>query len=230
MKNLVDEKPTDPLKGRLLQTVKLVRDKDIKNKIVLDVGCGYGWFEYNVLSRGVKRICGIEITKNDLKTIQKNLVDKRFESKVGSAIRVPYADNTFDTVVSWEVIEHIPKNTENKMFLEIYRVLKKGGIFYLSTPYDHLVSKFLDPAWWLIGHRHYSKDRLSVYAQKNGFVVEEIMPIGRWWRIASALNMYFSKWVLRRKPVFQNFFDLMDKKEIDKKNGYANVFARFRKI
>lgn len=229
MKNLVNEKPTDPLKGRLLQTVRLVRKRDIQDKIVLDVGCGYGWFEFNAFTRGVKKICGIEITKSDLETINKNLIDKRFESKVGSAIKIPYADNTFDTVVSWEVIEHIPKGTENKMFKEIHRVLKKGGIFYLSTPYDHLVSKFLDPAWWLIGHRHYSKNKLSSYAQQNGFVVEEIILIGRWWRLASALNMYFSKWVLRRKPVLQNFFDVMDKKEINKKNGYANIFVRFKK-
>lgn len=230
MKNLVNEKPTDPLKGRLLETVQLVKDSDLAKKTILDVGCGYGWFELNAISRGASKICGVEITNDDLKTVKKNIKDKKFEAKIGSAIDIPYRDSSFNTVVCWEVIEHIPKNTEMKMFKEVNRILKKGGVFYLSTPYAHPVSKSLDPAWWLIGHRHYSKKMLSAFGKKNGFKVDEVRVIGGWWRIASALNMYFSKWVLRRKPVFQKFFDHMDNKEIGMKNGYSNIFVRYVKL
>lgn len=38
----------------------------------------------------------------------------------------------------WEVIEHIPPNTEARALGETFRVLKNNGILLLSTPSDHL--------------------------------------------------------------------------------------------
>ena len=46
--------------------------------------------------------------------------------------RLPFSCNTFDTVFSLAVIEHI-ENTEN-FLMEAFRVLKPNGIIYLSTP------------------------------------------------------------------------------------------------
>lgn len=43
-----------------------------------------------------------------------------------------FADNTFDTVVSFQVIEHI--ENDNMYIKEIYRVLKPGGKFIFTTP------------------------------------------------------------------------------------------------
>lgn len=50
MKNIIDEKPQDILIGRPEYIVSdFVDKKDIENKTVLDIGCGFGWFLYNVL-------------------------------------------------------------------------------------------------------------------------------------------------------------------------------------
>ena len=75
-------------------------------------------------------------------------------------------------MTSWEVLEHIPKDTEKKMFNEVNRVLKPGGIFYISTPYNNVISNIFDPAWWLIGHRHYSLEKVKKYAQDAGFEIK----------------------------------------------------------
>jgi SAM-dependent methyltransferase len=45
---------------------------------------------------------------------------------------IPAQDNTFDFVVSFQVIEHIPK--DEKFVAEIHRVLKPGGKFIVTTP------------------------------------------------------------------------------------------------
>ncbi len=58
------------------------------------------------------------------------------------------------------------------MFSEAYRVLKKGGVFYLSTPYDNFFAKIFDPAWYF-GHRHYSLNRLKNFAELNGFIIDK---------------------------------------------------------
>lgn len=230
MKNVLDQKPDAKLAGRLLASVNFVQDKDIEGKKVLDVGCGYGWCELNFLKRGVKKIYGIEVTESDLKTARNNISDGRAVFEVGTAIELPFADNYFDTVVCWEVIEHIQKNTEKKMFAEVGRVLKPGGTFYLSTPYDSFLSKTLDPAWWLIGHRHYSRKQLADYAAQQGFEITELQLKGRLWTLLNMDNMYIAKWIFRRKPFFQNFFDRKQGFEYRQGQGFATIFAKFRKL
>jgi 2-polyprenyl-3-methyl-5-hydroxy-6-metoxy-1,4-benzoquinol methylase len=38
----------------------------------------------------------------------------------------------------WEVIEHIPRNTETRALGELFRILKNNACLLLSTPNDHL--------------------------------------------------------------------------------------------
>lgn len=230
MRNLIAEKPTGELHGRLAYAVEFVEDADLKGKTVLDIGCGYGWFELNALSRGVKQIVATELTAPDLETIRKNIKNPRLKVQEANAINLPFVDNVFDTVVCWEVIEHIPKNTEEKMFSEINRVLKPKGVLYLSTPFASWQSKVFDPAWWLIGHRHYTKDQLAKFAAKSGFKLVEANIKGKWWETFGILNMYFSKWILLRTPILEQIFIKQINKEYQSKYGFIDIFAKFQKI
>jgi len=229
MKNILHQKPTDKLNVRLDYSTKFVKDINVKNKKVLDVGCGYGWFEINALKRGVKEITAIEISANDLRTASENIKDKRLIFKVAGVLKLPFKDKYFDTVVAWEVIEHIPKNTEVTMFKEINRVLKKKGIFYLSTPYDSFWSKYLDPAWWLVGHRHYSRERLETLGKENKLTLKEVFIKGKWWSLIGLLNMYFSKWILRRGLLFSNFCEIHENQEYKKDTGFMGLFVKYEK-
>src|SRR4051812_1282959 len=121
MKNLINEQPSVKLSGRLKKTFEFVNPKDIAGKSLLDVGCGYGWFEYNALKKGAKKIAGIEVSDVDLETIRRHIKSEMFSSKVGSAIKIPYQPSSFDTVAAWEVIEHIPRGSENLFFSEVRR-------------------------------------------------------------------------------------------------------------
>lgn len=230
MKNILNEKPVLELNARLRQSIYFVKDSDIKNKKVLDIGCGFGWFELNALNRGVKEIFGIEITEKDL-TAAKTIKDNRAIFKIGGALKLPFKDNYFDTVVAWEVIEHIPNNSENKMFREVNRVLKKDGKYYLSTPYDSILSKYLDPAWWLIGHRHYTSEKLTNLGKKSNFQVEEVFVKGGLWTLISLLNLYISKWLFRRGPFFSR--NLINKEILEydsNKKGFMGIFIKYKKV
>ena len=155
--------------------------------------------------------------------------DRRLKYKVGSAIKIPYPDNSFDTVTSWEVIEHIPPQTEEKMFQEVYRVLKPKGVFYLSTPNAHLISKVLDPAWWLIAHRHYYLAFFKKIAQETGFQIQRHVIKGKIWELLTVINLYISKWLLKSPLLFTDFFAQKRDKEYREKNGFALLFIKFRK-
>lgn len=229
MKNIINAKPLTDLHGRVSYNTMFVDDVDIKNKDILDIGCGYGWFELNALKRDGNKIIGLEISEKDLKTARENINNNKIEFNIGSAIALPFGNQGFDTIVSWEVIEHIPKNTENKMFSEVKRVLKNNGVFYLSTPFNNFFSNIFDPAWWLIGHRHYKKNDLINFAASNGFKIEKITLNGGIWEILGINNLYIAKWIFRRAPFFENFFNEKQDEEYKKQQGFTTIFIKFRK-
>lgn len=226
MKNLINERPTDPLRPRQIESIRFVDKSDVKSKTILDIGCGYGWFENYALSMGVNKISGIEIAESDFKSAVKFIKDKRAEFKVGSAIDIPYKDNSFDTVVCWEVIEHIPKDTEKKLFSEVSRILKNGGNFYLSTPYNSFLSKYFDPAWWLVGHRHYSEKKLRDTGE-SGLIVKKVSKKGGIWSLLLLLNFYLSKWVLKRNAIMNDFFNKKEDREYKKRKGFMQIFVKY---
>lgn len=229
MKNILKDTPETKLNARLLESLSFVDEKDLKDKKILDIGCGFGWFELHALKKRVGEIVGMEITREDLATAKKFIKDTRASFVIGGALKLPFKDKSFDTVVSWEVIEHIPKNTEQMMFSEVYRVLKPSGKFYLSTPYNSFWSTLTDPAWWLIGHRHYSKKILQKLGKDSGFGVNKLYTKGRFISVLGVLNMYIAKWVFKRRSFFENFFIEQEKKEYKKRNGFYGIFVRYIK-
>lgn len=102
--------------------------KNIKGKNLLDAGCGTGWFSVVAKKRGAV-VTALDIGKDLLKQVSKKVKVKTVE---GSVLKLPFKKNTFDIVMSNEVIEHV---TEPKQAIaEMSRVLKPGGILILTTP------------------------------------------------------------------------------------------------
>jgi len=51
---------------------------------------------------------------------------------------LPFPDSTFDKIYSISVIEHIPKDGDEKAVEELARVLKPGGILVLTVPFSNI--------------------------------------------------------------------------------------------
>jgi malonyl-CoA O-methyltransferase len=107
---------------------ELLKNEILVNKKLLDAGCGTGWFSKAAVERGAL-VSSMDLGENLLEQVAKKCKSERI---VGSILEIPFADNTFDYVVSSEVIEHTPE--PYKALHEIYRVLKPGGKMVLSTP------------------------------------------------------------------------------------------------
>jgi ubiquinone/menaquinone biosynthesis C-methylase UbiE len=230
MKNITHQTPYDTYHGRLKFVTEYVKNDDIGNKKILDIGCGYGWFEVYAEKKGATSIIGTELAESDLVTAKQYIHNPKITFHTGSAIQLPFKDKTFDTVVSWEVLEHIPKETEPTMFSEMARVLKTNGICYLSTPHRSFISVFFDPAYWLIGHRHYRREDIASFATKAHFLINNIRVMGGWWEVISLLDLYISKWIFQRPPFFQDYVSRELDKEYGKPFGFTNIFCRLRKI
>ena len=142
--------------------------EDISGKILLDAGCGTGWFSKAAVERGAN-VTSMDLGENLLGKVKEKCNSTRV---VGSILEMPFEDNFFDIVVSSEVIEHTPDL--EKAIREIYRVLKPGGIMILSTP-NHFWIWSLKLAE-LFKLRPYqglenwtSKNKMKKYLNKSGF-------------------------------------------------------------
>lgn len=215
--------------GLQQQIARHIKSEDIKGKYILDIGSGSGWIEELILKKGAKKIVGIDVSENAIKQAKK-LKLKKVVYKRASALDIPYKDNTFDTVVSFEVIEHIPFNTEEEMFKEVHRVLKPGGTFYLSTPYKHWLSMITDPAWWLIGHRHYLPKELYSFAKKANFRNTKTYTRGKMWTVLLLINMYLSKWIFKIEgPFYRNLLEKSREEYENTQRGIVSLFFKAKK-
>ncbi len=97
----------------------------------IDIGCGEG-YGTDILSDKVSKIVGLDVDEDTIQHAKKIHENANIDfQKYGGKI-IPFEDNTFDFAVSFQVIEHIP---HDELYIsEVYRVLKNGGIFILTTP------------------------------------------------------------------------------------------------
>jgi ubiquinone/menaquinone biosynthesis C-methylase UbiE len=106
--------------------------KFIKDKIVLEVGCGDGYgAEY--LSRYAKEVVAVDHAKENIMHAQNRYRKPNLTFEVMNAGVLGFENDSFDAACSFQVVEHIPENNVLYYLSEIKRVLKKGGVFYLST-------------------------------------------------------------------------------------------------
>jgi SAM-dependent methyltransferase len=95
---------------------------------ILDVGCGLGGTSRFIASKFNNRVTGIDLTQEYIDTgqILSNWVglDKQVTLYQGSALSMPFEDETFDGAL----MMHVGMNIENKalLFSELYRVLRPG--------------------------------------------------------------------------------------------------------
>jgi 2-polyprenyl-3-methyl-5-hydroxy-6-metoxy-1,4-benzoquinol methylase len=124
-----DSIPSDnPIHQRLLAAYVYAQPYLSGN--ILEVGCGTGR-GLEILVNAADHYMGIDKYESLTSELQKQYPQATFQAMVIPPF-AGLADNSFDMVVSFQVIEHI---NDDKAFLqEIHRVLKPGGKAIVSTP------------------------------------------------------------------------------------------------
>jgi ubiquinone/menaquinone biosynthesis C-methylase UbiE len=132
----------------------------VKNKLCLDVGCGIGYGSAYLVRKGATKVIGGDKSEDALSYARDTATTSpngALEFRQFDATFLPFANNSFDMVVSFEVIEHVK---DYKGFLsEIHRVLRRGGKLILSTP-NREAGAFMFETDWKYHAHEFSKEEL----------------------------------------------------------------------
>ena len=113
---------------------------------VLDAGCGAGLPVARVLANAGLSTIGLDISITQLELLHAFVPES--PAVQGDLATFPFPDATFDGVVSYYAIIHVPRSDHPAVFAEVRRVLRPGGHALLcvgaaDNPGDH------DPESWL---------------------------------------------------------------------------------
>lgn len=198
----------------------------VEGKKILNIGCYNGWFEKFAIENGATEVIGIDTNENNLVNARNQAINKNVRFLRASVLDLSqFEANYFDLITMFDVIEHLPKNMEEKCLLEVKRVLKNEGSLIISAPNDSFFSKILDPAWYF-GHRHYKSAGLYKLLQNAGIKIERVEYGGRFFELFAMILLYIFKWFFRREMPFKHWLDRKRDKEYSNNSGIVTLFVK----
>lgn len=114
-----------------------LRPEDLAGKDLLDLGCGHGGRTLYYLMRGNPRsIVGLEISHARASiakgSVEMMLADDRICFVAGLGEELPFEDESFDAIISYDVFEHV--RDLRRVLSECHRALRRGGRLYAVFP------------------------------------------------------------------------------------------------
>lgn len=141
-------------------------------KIVLDVACGTGYGSHFLAEAGAKAVFGVDISEDALEYASSHYRrDNLFFMRL-DASELPFSDGQFDTVCSFETLEHL--SAPRRLVSECRRVLRWSGSLICSTPNRSLTSPL-----WLPPVNPFHVREFAV-SETRGMLAEHFSDVGLW--------------------------------------------------
>jgi len=153
---------------RLQETIISHVSKDSKH--ILDVGCGRAWVAKHFTQKKVA-VCSMDISPiNTVRALQQYPSEYHW-AVVADAFQLPFKEHSFDSIITSEVIEHVP---DPKLFItSLLKVLKPNGTLIITTPYKEKIQHSLcihcNQSTPHHAHLHsFDEDKLTAIAKEAG--------------------------------------------------------------
>lgn len=153
------------LKAR--RCIDFLKKESGKDKNFLDAGAGRG--PYSLVAKDLfKNVYCFELNKEELEYARKYISSSNVQFEDVDLTSIPLTDQSVNTIICSEVLEHIPAN--DIALAELFRVLKKDGKMLLSMPnrfslfYQH-VYKINKERWYgeKVGNQFFEEKRHLEY-------------------------------------------------------------------
>lgn len=144
------------------------------NKRLLDVGCNWGRWTVAAARKGYKSV-GLDPSIDAVLAARRvaNQMSVDVDLLVGDARFLPFADDSFETVFCYSVLQHFSKENARISLDEVARVLKKEGTSLIQMPNKY-------------GIRQYQQHRRRGFTEGEGFEV-------RYWTPAELMDTFKRK-------------------------------------
>ncbi|RJP75623.1 MAG: class I SAM-dependent methyltransferase [Desulfobacteraceae bacterium] len=138
-------------RGNFQATIQFLIDWKhlLQGKRILEIGCGAGHLTDYLLKNGFDAF-GIDISKDLINYAQTTYLHKKYILMDAQQIALP--DNSFDIVLSFDVLEHLPR--AEKHIDEVKRILKRDSYYIFQTP-----NKLFNIPFEIIKNKSFTKHR-----------------------------------------------------------------------
>jgi len=170
---------------RRIQAEALMRMLNPKlNETILDVGCGPGYFTYEI-SKYCNKSLGIDWNLNSKHSFAMKTQPKLVYIK-GDIQKLPFASDMFDKILLSSVLQMV--QDDELLLEECYRILKPDGELILSVPLGYIYIKKLNDykyklkeVFGSLGKTYYNYKQIVELVKMKGFEVNEIEYSPKWW-------------------------------------------------
>lgn len=152
-----------------------------KEAKIIDAGCGLGDWVL-ALGREGHKVTGLDLSRKTIALLKEKFPASDFLS--GDIRRTEFSDATYDAHFSWGVFEHF-ENGPQECIKEALRILKPGGLMFLSVPHDNvrqalrgtLMKAQKSPNNARFYQYRFTRNELATELKQGGFDVLSVTPI-----------------------------------------------------
>jgi len=191
-----------------------------KNGKILDYGCGNGVFLNYIQTKNYKG-----------KGYEPNEDAKKSSLKMGlNLIENLNADEKFDVITLWHVLEHIPNPDE---ILEKLKLLltEKGKLIIAVPNYKSFDAEYYKEYWAAYDVPrhifHYSKDGAISFFRQNNFKIENIFPLPFDSYFISMMSAKYKKGLINK--IFSPFVGIISNLKAMKTGNYSSLIYVLKK-
>jgi SAM-dependent methyltransferase len=159
--------------GTVYMRDALGRASEYARGVMLDIGCGLRPYE-EIFAPRVTRYIGMDYPVT---------LDKARMDVMADALRLPVSDESVDTVLATELLEHLPDPIQ--FIRQVARVLRSSGVFIFSVPFMEPLHE--EPRDFY----RFTPYSLRLMLEHEGFAVRHVWPKGGWWSVV--LGSFFSQ-------------------------------------
>jgi len=142
----------------------------LHGKVVLDLGCGYGWHSKYAVEQGAMSVLGLDLSERMIEEARRRNSAANVIYKICGIEEYEYPKNTYDFVISNLALHYIADL--DSVFKKVFQTLKKDGVFLFNIEHPVFTSGINEdwiyyedgtPKAWPIDRYFYAGERQTIF-------------------------------------------------------------------